>query len=109
MFLQILFGMGIVGLLAFFMIMVLFSQKNLEFFSKTQITGQSSVALAAFASFAAAAAMGMFDYIWYNNRVMFLFWAVLGLSCAVIRMGDDLERRRQIDIACDKSSAYIDI
>ena len=101
--------MGVVGLLAFFMIMLLFSQKNLEFFSKTQITGQASVAVAAFASFVSAVAMGMFDYIWYNNRVMFLFWAVLGISCAVIRMGDDLEKRRQIEIACDDSSAYIDI
>ena len=109
LFLQIVFGMGLVGLFAFFMIMLLFSQKNLEFFSKTRITGQVGIAAAAFASFVSAMVMGMFDYIWYNNRVMFLFWAVLGISCAVIRMEDDLERRRQIEIACDDSSAYIDI
>lgn len=109
LFLQILFGMGIVGILAFFIIMLLFSQKNLEFFSKKQTAGEVGIAVAAFASFVSAVTMGMFDYIWYNNRVMFLFWAVIGLSCAVIRMGDDLEKRRQTEITCDKNSAYIDI
>ena len=66
-------------------------------------------AVAAFAAFTSAMVMGMFDYIWYNNRVMFLFFAIMGIACAVVRMGDDLDKRRQVDIVCDNTSAYIDI
>ena len=33
------------------------------------------------------------DYIWYNYRVFFLFWVVLGLACACIRIGRTEEQR----------------
>ena len=29
--------------------------------------------------------MGLFDYVFYNNRIFLLFWLILGLSSAAIR------------------------
>ena len=109
LFLQIAFGMGIMGLVIFAVMMLLFSGKTLEFFAKNKVAEQMGAAVAAFAAFTSAMVMGMFDYVWYNNRVMFLFFAIMGIACAVVRMGDDLDKRRQVDIVCDNTSAYIDI
>ena len=110
LYLQILFGMGLLGFAVFFIVMLFFAQKNLEFFSKTELRkNQANVAVAAFVAFISALVMGMFDYIWYNNRVLFLFWAIVGIASAVIRMNDDLEKRRHVDDPFDSTYACIDI
>ena len=67
------------------------------------------IPVAAFSGIVAALVMGMFDYIWYNSRVMFLFWAVMAISCAAIRISDESTKRRRVEVSCDSSSAYIDI
>ena len=109
LFLQITFGMGLIGLIVFLIAALLFCGKTLEFFTNVDIKEEASVAAAAFAAFASAMAMGLFDYVWYNNRVMFLFFAVMGIACAVVRMGDEQKKRKEVEIVCDNSSAYIDI
>ena len=53
--------------------------------------------------------MGLFDNIWYNSRVMLLFFAVMGIACAMIRISDENSVRRRVEVECDKTSAYIDI
>ncbi len=109
LYLQILFGVGILGFAAFFIVLLFFAQKNLEFFKKTELRGQSNVAAAAFVSFVASLVMGMFDYIWYNNRILFLFWAIMGIASSVIRINDDLEKRKRVEETSDSRSACIDI
>ncbi len=109
LFLQIIFAMGIVGFVAFFTVMLLFAQKNLEYFKKKETKTQSGIPSAAFTAVIAAVVMGLFDNIWYNNRVLFLFFAVMGIALATIRISDENARRRNIEVASDCSSAYIDL
>ncbi len=109
LYLQILFGMGLLGFAVFFVMLLFFAQKNLEFFAKTELKGEANSAVAAFVSFVAALVMGAFDYIWYNNRILFLFFAVMGIACAAIRMNDDLEKRKRVEDTTDSTSACIDI
>ena len=110
LFLQIAVMMGIFGLVAFLIVLLLFTQKNMEYFRDVKDSSASSgVAISAFCSAVAALCMGMFDYIWYNNRIFFLFWAVVGLSCAAVRISDSLAERTEAEVVCDKRSAFIDI
>ena len=110
LYLQILFGMGLLGFAVFFIVMLFFAQKNLEFFAKAELRkNQANVAVAAFVAFISALVMGMFDYIWYNNRIFFLFWAVIGLSCAAVRISDSIAERTESEIVFDRRSAFIDI
>lgn len=37
--------------------------------------------------------MGLADYIWYNYSVCFLFWAVIGLTAAYVRVGKEETER----------------
>ncbi len=109
LFLQITFAMGVVGLVAFFIVMLLFAQKNLEYFTRKETKSNSGVPAAAFAAVMAALVMGLFDNIWYNNRILFLFFAVMGIASAVIRISDESVRRTNIEVASDSSSAFIDL
>lgn len=37
--------------------------------------------------------MGIFDYVWYNYRIFFLFWIVMAIGVACIKIGNrELER-----------------
>ena len=38
--------------------------------------------------------MGMFDYIWFNNRVFFVFWLVMAIGCAFVRAGNSEKERK---------------
>ena len=41
---------------------------------------------AGIAGLAAALVHGMVDYVWYNNRVFFMFWVIIALVCAYSRL-----------------------
>lgn len=69
------------------------------------------MAMGGFGGLLAALAQGMTDYIWYNYRVFFVFWFVLALTSAYIRVGRSEATR---DIAgstanADATHAAIDI
>ncbi len=109
LFLQIGLSTGIAGLVAFLAVIVLFAQKSFGAFKDKDRLEMNGMALASFAAFVAAMTMGMFDYIWYNFRVFFLFWAIIGIGCAAIRVGDQQAKRTKTEFVYDDSSASIDI
>ena len=53
--------------------------------------------------------MGLFDFIWYNYRVFFLFWAILGLACACIRVGRTEENRHAYVASNEINTATMDL
>ncbi len=87
LYLQILIGLGIAGLLCFILAMVLYIQKSFEYIKKPFNTQTKLIVGAALSSIFSILIMGMFDYVWYNYRVFFLFWAALALGVACIRVG----------------------
>jgi O-antigen ligase len=48
----------------------------------------SSVTKAAVSGACALLAAGLFDYTWYNYRVFFMFWALIGFACAAAKLND---------------------
>lgn len=109
LFLQILFGVGIFGLLIFAVFLLLFAQKNFEHIKNGSDNNIQKMSSAAFCSVIAALVMGLFDNIWYNYRIFFLFWIVAGISCAYVRLGDREKKRDYIDHGLTPDSATIDI
>ncbi|MBQ2999782.1 MAG: O-antigen ligase family protein [Clostridia bacterium] len=93
LFLQILIGLGIGGLLVFFCILFLASQMNFEYLKNGKNQASRFFIIATMCSVLGALVMGCFDYIWYNYRIFFLFWVVLGLACACIRISRAEEQR----------------
>lgn len=109
LFLQILFGVGIFGLLIFAVFLFLFAQKNFEHIKNGSEKNIQKMSSAAFCSVIAALVMGLFDNIWYNYRILFLFWIVAGISCAYVRLGDREKKRDYVDHGLAPDSATIDI
>lgn len=96
LFLQILIGLGIAGLIAFFCILFLAAQMNFEYLKNGKNEASRFFIIAAMCSILGALVMGFFDFIWYNYRIFFLFWVVLGLACACIRIGRAEEQRHSV-------------
>ena len=86
---QIAVSVGFTGLFVFLAFLFVF----LRHYASYTVTGRGDDArlrLTAAAGFSAVVGfltMGMADYVWYNNRILLLFWMVLGLTSAAIRSG----------------------
>jgi len=88
LFLQIITYMGILGIIVFAIVMILNFQKCFEYIKKPENTTSKLYVAAAISSLVAALVMGIFDYIWYNYRVLYVFWIVIAIGCAFVRVGE---------------------
>ncbi len=112
LYLQILVAVGVTGLILFMALLLIF----LRHYASYTTTGQNDdlplrlTAAAGFSGILGLLFMGMTDYVWYNARILLLFWLIIGLTSAAIRTG---ARERQItpldgphlDLDCKYSSA----
>ena len=95
LFLQILLSMGIGGLLAFIAVIFLTFQQNLEFIRDSKDREGKLFTTALFASLISALIMGMFDYLWFNYRIFFMFWCVIAMSSAYFRTARNEKKRKE--------------
>ena len=109
LFLQILFGMGIGGLLIFLVVLFLSAQMNLEYLKNCKNAESRLMVLAAFCALTAALVMGLFDFIWYNYRVFFLFWTVLAFACACVRVGNAEKQRHAVQEYYESNQAAMEL
>ena len=93
--LQILLCMGIVGFIIFCIAIFLNFQKSFEFIKVTNNPSTSIYVIASAVSIISALIIGVFDYIWYNPRLFYLFWIIIAIGCAFIRMSDYEKARRE--------------
>ena len=107
--LQLLFGVGIGGLLIFLAVLFLQFQMNLEYMRTAKDTASKWMVAAAICAVIGVLVMGLFDFVWYNYRIFFLFWAVLALGIATTRVGNEDQRRRSFVSVLDQNSATIDL
>ena len=97
LFLQIFIGMGIVGLIAFAIVMLLFTQMNFEHIKNSKDKSAGLIAIASFCAIFAALVYGLFDHTWYSYRIFFLFWSVIAISTACMRVTRNEERKQSND------------
>ena len=93
--LQIILGTGVIGLVLIAAILFLASQKFFEYIRSPESNTSKIYVISAMASIVAAMVMGVFDYIWYNYRVFYIFWVVIAIGCAFVRVGNYENRRKQ--------------
>ncbi len=94
----------------FLITVLLFCQKGFEYLKNSQNREMFGITAAAMSSFAAALIMGLFDHIWYSNRIFFLFWAVIGVACAAIRVDGAGDPKENDDTTANSEvSAFVDL
>ena len=96
LYLQLILSMGIGGLLTLAAICFLHFQKCSEYIQKPENKTSKYFVTASVISILAGLVMGVFDYIWYNYRVFYIFWIVMAIGCAFVRIGNN-EAIRRID------------
>ena len=92
-YLQLLLSLGVVGFGVFCVAILLWLRRALGYVRHGQLRTPRVVVLAGVAGVAALLIMGGFDEIWYNYRIYMLFWALMGLVTAQVRIGErEVER-----------------
>ncbi len=104
LYIQIALQLGLVGLLLFFVVLFVIARKC--FSSSIASSSGKDILLTSRAALAGAVALlsaGLFDYTWYNFRIFFMFWALLGIACAATNLHEN--ENSNDDIAeCDENS-----
>ena len=67
------------------------------------------MASAAFCAVVAALVYGVFDHLFYNFRILYVFWIVAAISCSYIRYGENETRRKKIVEYSSPETASVDI
>ena len=104
LYMQIVLQLGLIGLLLFFAALFVIGRKC--FSSSLTSSAGKDILLTSRAALAGAMALlaaGLFDYTWYNFRVFFMFWALLGIACAAINLHEN-ENSDDIISECDEKS-----
>ena len=109
LYLQILFSLGIVGIVIFVFLMFLFVQQCFENIKNSSELSSKMQISATLCAVTAALIMGAFDYIWYNYRIFYLFWIFMALASAYSRIEKSEQRRKVVYYEYDEYHASIDI
>ena len=86
LYMQIMAGMGIIGLLIFIGIIACFFRAQANFLRKVTDFKLRVMSAAMIAAVVAFLAQGMFDYVFYNYRVLLAFYLFIGISLAFTRV-----------------------
>ena len=120
LYMQIVIQLGLIGLVLFFIFLFNATRKCCSSMIVNRTDAFLSCATkAALAGAGALLVSGAFDYTWYNYRVFFMFWALLGFACAAanlndrsgseIYLGAEEERLASITIPIRKRSQKADL
>lgn len=86
--LQIFLCMGIVGLFIFVAVIFFNFQKCFEYIKNNGESDTRVFVIASVVSVISMLIMGVFDYVWYNQRIFYLFWLILSIGCAFVRVSN---------------------
>lgn len=83
LFLQVFLETGVVGLLAFLAVLACFFRTQFSFMRNTSDFGRKVLSAALTAGAVGFLMQGMFDHVFYNYRVMLVFFLYLGIANSV--------------------------
>lgn len=86
-YLQMILEMGVAGALVFALILYVFFRAMLAHQAKTRDSFLSSVMIAAGAGVAGYMVQGLVENVWYNYRVLHIFWVVVAVGFCALRLG----------------------
>lgn len=109
LFLQIMLGMGIGGLLCFALIILFYAQKSFEYLKTPSDNLSFMRTVSSLVAVSSLIIMGIFDYVWYNNRIFFLFWVVMAMGVCCVKNGNTEKLKAKNLNIDDEYSASVDI
>ncbi len=92
--LEIMCWSGIFGLASFIIFIVFMTKRSLGYFLSTRNRELRSTALALFCGIIGMLLFGSVYSVWSDMRILYLFWAFVGLLMGYIRLGREKEDRR---------------
>ncbi len=95
LFLQLFIEVGIFGFIVFLAMMICMLQSGFSLAKNGEDKEVRMIGCGALCGVLAALVQGMTDYIWYNYRVFFIFWIVIGIVSAARRI-DKAARAKKV-------------
>ncbi len=97
LFLQIMVESGILGIVAFMVLMIVFMKKLMAGYQVQGKFGELSVLLAGIGSAVAGfLVQGLFDNCFYNYRVFMIFWSVIAIGIAAYNIAKDEKLKLEV-------------
>ena len=82
LWLQILLMLGVCGLVLFLILMLFLYRRAFTVMKNTADREIACLSAASLSAVTGLLAAGLFDYTWYNYRVFFMFFVLIGLICS---------------------------
>ena len=82
LWLQILLMLGVCGVVVFLVMTFFFYQRGISSVIKTDDIDLRHILYGSMSGISGILVSGIFDYTWYNYRVFFLYFVVMGFVCA---------------------------
>ena len=108
-YLQLLCSLGVVGLIVFGVTLLLWLRRALHYVRYGRLRAPRLIVLAGVAGIAAMLVMGLFDDVWYNYRIYMLFFTVMGLVTAQLRVGEEDEDRAYTPVERDRTQSELEL
>jgi hypothetical protein len=96
-----------VGLVVFAAAWILWLRRALEYYRFGEWRGARLTVLGGVAGVTALLIMGLFDDVFYNYRIFFMFWAVMGLVSAQLRIGERRTERTTNPIEDERTQGEV--
>ena len=95
LFLQLFIEVGIFGFILFAAVLICLFQSGFTLAKRGEDRTVRLIGCGALCGTLASLVQGMTDYVWYNYRVFFVFWLVIGICSAARRIDADIRRRKK--------------
>ncbi len=107
LFFQLIIELGVLGVIIFVTAMMIYIQSTVTAVTKEKDTYLRGLQLSCACGVFASLVQGMTDYVWYNYRVYFVFFALIGIGVAARRCGERAVERDCIPKADSPTCADI--
>ncbi len=95
LFLQLFIEVGVFGFALFAVLLICLMQSGFSLAKHGEDKAVRLIGCGALCGTLAALVQGMTDYVWYNYRVYFVFWLVIGIVAAARRIDFDMRRKKK--------------
>ena len=107
LYLGLLSSLGVMGLAVFALVLFFWVQRALSYLRYGQLRTPRLIVLGGLTGIAALLVMGFFDDVWYNYSIYMLFWTVMGLVSAQIRVGEQQTERAYNPVEDERTQGEI--
>lgn len=109
LWLEILCWSGIFGFISFFVFLIFLVKRSFGFFVDPYTRELRTKAIALFCGIVGAMLFGCVYSIWSDHRVLYLFWAAVGLLMGYIRLGKNTDEIRRAKFKNENDSKDVEL